>query len=58
MISVDRYWSAAFFDSRDQEALNDMCAQARRQLIHQRQMTREELQRLQMKFPNLTEADR
>jgi hypothetical protein len=58
MISLDRYWSAAFFDSRDREALNDMCAQARRQLIHQRQMTREELQRLQMKFPHLTEADR
>jgi len=55
---LDRYWSAAFFDSRDHEALNDLCAQARRQLIQQRQMTREELQRLQMKYPHLTDADR
>lgn len=57
-MTLERYWAAAFFDSRDQEALNDLCAQARRQLIQQRQMTREELQRLQMKFPHLTDADR
>jgi 3-oxoacyl-[acyl-carrier-protein] synthase III len=57
-ISLERYWAAAFFDSRDQETLNDMAAQARRQLIHQKQITREDLQRLQMKFPHLTQADR
>lgn len=57
-MTLERYWAAAFFDSNDQETLNDMCAQARRQLIHQRQLTREDLQRLQMKFPQLTQADR
>jgi len=57
-MTLERYWAAAFFDSRDQETLNDMAAQARRQLIHQNQLTREDLQRLQMKFPNLTQADR
>lgn len=56
-MTLERYWAAAFFDSSDQETLNDMCAQARRQLIHQRQLTREDLQRLQMKFPQLTQAD-
>ena len=57
-MTLERYWAAAFFDSNDQETLNDMAAQARRQLIHQRQLTREDLQRLQMKFPHLTQADR
>jgi len=58
MKDVARYWAAAFFDSRDQETLNDMAAQARRQLIHQNQLTRDEFTRIRMKFPNLTSCDR
>lgn len=57
-MTLNRYWAVAFFDSSDQETLNDMCAQARRQLIHQRELTREDVQRLQMKYPHLTQADR
>jgi hypothetical protein len=57
-MDLARYWGAAFFDTKDREALNDMCAQARRQLIFQQEVTRDEIARLRMKFPNLTSCDR
>jgi hypothetical protein len=51
------YWSAAFFDSRDVETINDMAAMARRMLISQRELQRDELLRLKMKYPHLTTKD-
>jgi hypothetical protein len=54
---VDKYWAAAFFDSRDVETINDMAAMARRQLICVRELQRAELARLKMKFPLLTTKD-
>jgi len=52
-----RYWQAAFFDSRDIEVINDMAANARRMLICQRELQRDELLRLKMKYPHLTTRD-
>jgi hypothetical protein len=51
------YWAAAFFDSRDVEIINDMAAMARRMLISQRELQRDELLRLKMKYPHLTTRD-
>ena len=51
------YWAAAFFDSRDVETINDMTAMARRMLIMQRELQRDELARLKMKYPHLTTRD-
>ena len=53
----ERYWGAAFFDSRDTEVINDMAANARRMLISQRELQRDELLRLKMKYPHLTTCD-
>jgi len=52
-----KYWAAAFFDSRDLETINDMAAMARRMLISQRELQRDELLRLKMKYPHLTTKD-
>jgi hypothetical protein len=57
MFSVQKYWDAAFFDSRDVETLNEMAAMARRMLICQGQLQRDELLRLKMKYPHLTTKD-
>jgi len=57
MIKVKRYWAAAFFDSRDTEVINVMAANARRMLISQRELQRDELLRLKMKYPHLTTRD-
>jgi hypothetical protein len=54
---VNKYWNAAFFDSRDVETLNKMAAMARRQLICVRELQRDELLRLKMKYPHLTTKD-
>jgi len=51
------YWAAAFFDSRNTEVINDMAAMARRQLICVRELQRDELLRLKMKYPHLTTRD-
>lgn len=56
-MTVARYWAAAFFDSRDTEVINDMAANARRMLISQRELQRDELLRLKMKYPHLTTCD-
>ena len=56
-MTVERYWAAAFFDSRDTEVINDMAAMARRMLICQRELQRDELARLKMKYPHLTTND-
>ena len=53
----NKYWAAAFFDSRDVETLNEMAAMARRMLISQRELQRDELLRLKMKYPHLTTRD-
>ena len=53
----NKYWDAAFFDSRDVETINDMAAMARRQLICVRELQRDELLRLKMKYPHLTTCD-
>ena len=50
-------WQAAFFDSRDTEVINDMAANARRMLISQRELQRDEVARLKMKYPHLTTKD-
>jgi hypothetical protein len=52
-----RYWQAAFFDSGDVETINEMAAMARRMLICQRELQRDELLRLKMKYPHLTTRD-
>ena len=52
-----KYWNAAFFDSRDVETINDMASMARRMLISQRELQRDELLRLKMKYPHLTTRD-
>ena len=52
-----KYWDAAFFDSRDVETINDMAAMARRMLVSQRELQRDELLRLKMKYPHLTTRD-
>jgi len=52
-----KYWAAAFFDSRDIETINIMAANARRMLISQRELQRDELLRLKMKYPHLTTCD-
>jgi hypothetical protein len=52
-----KYWAAAFFDSRDPEVINVMAANARRMLISQRELQRDELLRLKMKYPHLTTRD-
>ena len=54
---MNKYWAAAFFDSRDVETINDMAAMARRQLICVRELQRDELLRLKMKYPHLTTKD-
>ena len=54
---MNKYWAAAFFDSRDVETINDMAAMARRQLICVRELQRDELLRLKMKYPHLTTRD-
>jgi len=54
---VNRYWNAAFFDSRDIETINEMAALARRMLVSQRELQRDELLRLKMKYPHLTTKD-
>jgi len=54
---VNRYWNAAFFDSRDIETINEMAALARRMLVSQRELQRDELLRLKMKYPHLTTRD-
>ena len=51
------YWNAAFFDSRNTEVINVMAANARRMLISQRELQRDELARLKMKYPHLTTRD-
>jgi hypothetical protein len=56
-MTVERYWAAAFFDSRDTELINVMAANARRMLISQRELQRDELARLKMKYPHLTTRD-
>ena len=53
----EEYWAAAFFDSRDTEVINVMAANARRMLISQRELQRDELLRLKMKYPYLTTRD-
>ena len=53
----NKYWAAAFFDSRDVETINDMAAMARHQLICVRELQRDELLRLKMKYPHLTTRD-
>jgi hypothetical protein len=53
-----KYWNAAFFDSRDTETINEMAANARRMLIFQRELQRNELLRLKMKYPHLTTFDK
>ena len=50
-------WQAAYFDSRDVETINEMAAMARRLLISQRELQRDELLRLKMKYPHLTTND-
>jgi hypothetical protein len=55
--NIECYWNAAFFDSRDVETINDMAAMARRQLICVRELQRDELLRLKMKYPHLTTRD-
>lgn len=54
---MNKYWAAAFFDSGDVETLNHMAAMARRQLICVRELQRDELARLKMKYPHLTTYD-
>jgi len=54
---IERYWAAAFFDSRDTEVINVMAANARRMLICQGELQRNELLRLKMKYPHLTTHD-
>ena len=54
----NKYWNAAFFDSRDTETINEMAANARRMLIFQRDLQRNELLRLKMKYPHLTTFDK
>ena len=53
----NKYWNAAFFDSRDVETINDMAAMARRQLICVRELQRDELLRLKMKYQYITPRD-
>ena len=53
----ENYWAAAFYDSCDHEVINDMAAMARRQLICVRELQRDELLRLKMKYPHLTTRD-
>ena len=50
-------WQAAFFDSQDIETINQMAANARRMLICVRELQRDELLRLKMKYPHLTTRD-
>jgi hypothetical protein len=50
-------WQVAFFDSGDVETINQMAANARRMLISQRELQRDELLRLKMKYPHLTTKD-
>ena len=57
LLVMNKYWAAAFFDSRDVETINDMAAMARRMLISQRELQRDELLRLKMKYPHLTTKD-
>jgi hypothetical protein len=54
---MNKYWAAAFFDSRDVETINDMASMARRMLICQGELQRDELLRLKMKYPHLTTKD-
>jgi len=57
LLVMNKYWAAAFFDSRDVETINEMAAMARRMLISQRELQRDELLRLKMKYPHLTTRD-
>ncbi len=57
LLVMNKYWAAAFFDSREVEPLNEMAAMARRQLICVRELQRDELLRLKMKYPHLTTRD-
>jgi len=54
---MNKYWAAAFFDSRDVETINEMAAMARRMLICQRELQRNELARIKMKYPHFTTHD-
>lgn len=54
---MNKYWAAAFFDSREVETVNEMAGMARRQLICVRELQRDELARLKMKYPHLTTRD-
>ena len=57
LLVMNKYWAAAFFDSREVETINEMAAMARRMLICQRELQRDELARLKMKYPHLTTKD-
>jgi len=57
LLVMNKYWAAAFFDSRDVETINEMAAMARRMLICQGELQRDELLRLKMKYPHLTTKD-
>jgi len=50
-------WQAAFFDVQDTDTLNQLCAQARKQLLACGEITKEEISMLKMKYPHLTTYD-
>ena len=57
MFKVSEYWAAAFFDSRDLYVVNDMAKGARRMLIKQGHLSRQEFKKLKMKYPQYTKYE-
>jgi hypothetical protein len=57
MFKVSEYWAAAFFDSQDHYVINDMAKGARRMLIKQGHLSRQEFKKLKMKYPQYTKYE-
>ena len=57
MFSVQQYWDAAFNGSNDLYVVNDMAKGARRMLIKQGHLTRQEFKKLKMKYPQFTKYE-
>ena len=55
---VCREWQVAFLELQDNDTMNKLCAQARKQLLACSEISIAEIAMLKMKYPHLTKYDK
>ena len=55
---MPKEWQVAFMDVQDNDTMNKLCAQARKQLLACSEISIAEIAMLKMKYPHLTKYDK